>query len=751
MTAEDSHELRADGETTWEVVVEGFDPLTERGAEAVLSVANGYFGVRAALEEGNPASNPMVVVAGVYVPTKSPAQQTLLELPDPSSFDVTVDGRPLQMSSVRTVEHVRQIDLRRGTSMRTWSFVDGEGRSWRWESLRAASATQKECYFHQLRLALEEGDAPVKVVLSLPRGAILTSRRRDHETQMLVARDARTPQLLRAMALVHGGQTNIVDGSITALVEPDRPLTMNSVSRIMGSDGNEEKGECRFERLFIDHKRTWKERWKVANLQVDGNPRLEQAVRFAAYHLISSAAVSEGRASIGPRNLSGSGYHGHIFWDTEIFILPFLSLVWPRAARACLLYRHRTLNAARHRARSYGYEGALYAWESTDTGEERTPDYAFLPNGSAIRILNGEQENHISADVPYAVIQYWRATGDDAFMLRYGAEILFECARFWCSRVSPADQGCCSIRRVIGPNEYHESVDNNAYTNAMARWTLIQAWAYAEEMERKSPEGAKALLRRLGIKPGEHYEWRQVAETICRSSFQEDEVVEQFDGFFGLEEVDVASYRRAGIPLDIAVGHEAVQRMRVVKQADVLMALCLAPEMWSEAAARRNMAYYEPLTAHTSSLSPPVHALLAAWLRDDALCQAYLDQTIDIDLGDSYRRAASGVHTGALGGLWQAVVFGLGGLKYSADRLEFDPFLPTSVRGLSFAVNWRGRRVDVRISDRQSVDIKVKGPPCEIRVNQERRVVKPGRYEPFQFDSAATYWSARGGEGDADD
>jgi trehalose/maltose hydrolase-like predicted phosphorylase len=261
VTAEISHELRAAGETTWAVVVEGFDPLTERGAEAVLSVANGHFGVRAALEEGNPASNPMVVVAGIYVPTKSPAQQTLLELPDPSSFEVTVDGQPLQMSSVRTVEHVRHLDLRGGTSMRTWSFVDGEGRSWRWESLRAASATQKECYFYQLRLALEEGDAPVKVVLSLPRGAVLTSGRRDHETQMLVARDARTPQLFRAMSLVHAGHTNIVDGSITALVEPGRPLTMNSVSHIMGSDGNEEKEECGFEWLFVDHKRTWKERW----------------------------------------------------------------------------------------------------------------------------------------------------------------------------------------------------------------------------------------------------------------------------------------------------------------------------------------------------------------------------------------------------------------------------------------------------------------------------------------------------------
>ena len=221
--------------------------------------------------------------------------------------------------------------------------------------------------------------------------------------------------------------------------------------------------------LIEEHEKAWQQRWQIADMKIGGDDRLQQAGRFATYHLLSSASVNEGRSSIGPRDLSGIAYHGHVFWDTELFILPFLSFAWPESARSCLLYRYRTLDAARSRAKSFGYEGAMYAWESTDTGEDRTPDFVSLPDGSAVRVLNGEQENHISAAVPYAIVIYWRATGDDDFMLRYGAEMLIECARFWRSRVSPSNH-YYAIRNVIGPDEYHESVNNNAYTNALARW-----------------------------------------------------------------------------------------------------------------------------------------------------------------------------------------------------------------------------------------------------------------------------------------
>ncbi len=244
VTAKASYELRAAGEATWTVVVEGFDPLTERGVEAVLAVANGHFGVRAALEEGGPSSNPLVIVAGVYWPTTSPAGQTLLTLADPAILHLTIDGQPLHKSSVHTTKHLRELDLRRGVSRRAWTFVDREGRSWRWESLRAASATRPECYLYQLRLALEQGEAPVEVALTFPRGVVLMSESRDPQTELVTARDAQTSELPKGASLAQAARTNVEGGSISALVEPGRPLLMSSASPILGVDSGDENGRA---------------------------------------------------------------------------------------------------------------------------------------------------------------------------------------------------------------------------------------------------------------------------------------------------------------------------------------------------------------------------------------------------------------------------------------------------------------------------------------------------------------------------
>lgn len=736
-TAE-AFELTAE-EAGWRIVAEGFDPIGERGVEAVFSVANGYFGVRAALEEGNPASNPLLIVAGIYVPAGQPTRQTLLTLADPAQLSITLNGQRLEMSEVETLVHARELDMLRAMSKRTWVFVDREGRRWRWESFRVAAASYPDCYLYSLKLSIEEGD-PARVVVSFPTGVILTHESADEGTEVLGAQDLTAPHLLRGKSTVKAARTWAVDGSVAANAKQEEPLVINAANRIVTVTGKGLEHECSFEDVLADHQRIWKERWGLADIAVEGNPRLQQAARFAVYHLLSSVAAVDGRFSVGPRDLSGRAYHGHVFWDTEIFVVPLLSFVWPEASRSCLLYRHRTLGAARHRAKSFGYEGAMYAWESTDTGDDVTPPFAVLPNGNILRIMNGEQENHISADIPYALVQYWKATGDDEFMRRYGAEMLVECARFWRSRVSP-DGGMYSINNVIGPDEYHNNVSNNAYTNAMARWTLLEAVDCLERFHRVDAEGAKELVRRLGVKDDEPSGWREVADKLVRSAFYEDEVVPQFDGFFHLEEIDVDSYRRAGIPLDIAVGHDAMQRLRAVKQPDVLMALFLLPDIWTEESARRNFDYYERITAHTSSLSPPIHALLAAWMREDDLCRFYLQKSMDIDLGDNYREAAAGVHVGSLGGLWQAIVFGLGGLKFSHDLLEFDPFLPSSVQCLTFSFLWQGRRARVKIAN-GTLELRVEGEPCEVRVNRIRRTVRSGETESFDFDPRLTYWGA---------
>jgi trehalose/maltose hydrolase-like predicted phosphorylase len=744
-----------DAATGWRIICEGIDPGGERGVEAALAVSNGAFGVRAALEEGNAASNPMLIVSGVYVPIDAPAQQTLLSLPDPASLRVSIDGRQLDLASVKTLSHVRMLDMTEAELHRAWTFVDHAGRTWRWESMRAASAADAGRYLHRLALTLDEG-APADVMLEPSDALAARYGAVPHIPQraVTIAHVIPAPPLgsLDVVRRVEAAEVQPAAAPTRARVESGLPLRMDTVASLnRQANVHDQNPRASFDELLARHQEAWRERWSVADVTIDGDDELQRAIRFALYHVMSAANEDDGRTSVSARNLSGEAYHGHVFWDTEIFVLPPLAFARPGAARSCLAYRHRTLAAARERATALGYQGALYAWESTDSGEDRTPRSVVLPDGSALRILNGDQEHHISAAVPYAVIQYWRATGDDAFMRDCGAEILLQCALFWCSRASPAEDGY-AIRNVIGPDEYHTGVDNDAYTNAMAAWTLREAASYLAELQAKEPAVADALRERAGIARDAAQEWRRIARAIVRSSFRDDQIVEQFDGFFDLEDIDVASYRRAGVPIDIAMGPAAIQRMRVAKQADVLMSAALLPEAWSEGALRRNFAHYEPLTAHTSSLSPPIHALLAAWLRDGERCRAYLEQTARIDLGDGFRGAAGGVHVAALGGLWQAVAFGLAGFSFDDTSVAFDPFLPRGIDSVACTLRWRGRLLRVHIDAGGTVTVQVTGRPCEVRVNCVTRTVSSDGPAVFSFDHAVTRWSAadqKGGGGHA--
>jgi trehalose/maltose hydrolase-like predicted phosphorylase len=262
------------------------------------------------------------------------------------------------------------------------------------------------------------------------------------------------------------------------------------------------------------HRQAWAERWRAADVQVEGDPQAQRALRFAAYHLISAANPEDERVSVGARALTGKAYKGHVFWDTEIYLLPFYVYTHPTTARALLMYRYHTLSAARQKARMLGYRGALYAWESADDGHETTPTLVRMPNGEVVRILTGEQEHHISADIAYAIWHYWQATADDEFFLEAGAEILLETARFWASRGQQGPDGCYHIGRVIGPDEYHEGIDDNIYTNVMAQWNLECGAEAVRLLQLRWPQRGGELLARLQVAPEEWEQWRTVAQKM---------------------------------------------------------------------------------------------------------------------------------------------------------------------------------------------------------------------------------------------
>ena len=460
--------------------------------------------------------------------------------------------------------------------------------------------------------------------------------------------------------------------------------------------------------LLARHRRAWRDRWLDADVVVDGDGQAQRDLRFALYHLIIAGDPESDRASIGARSLSGPGYRGHVFWDTDVYCLPFFIWTHPETARALLAYRHRTLPAARAKAARMGYAGALFAWESADTGEETTPESVRLPDGTELKVLTGLQEHHIAADVAWAVWQYWQVTGDDAFVAGMGAEIVMETARFWASRTTVDAAGCHHICEVIGPDEYHEGVDDNAFTNVLARWNLRAADSLCDRF----PE----VAGRLGVTADERARWQEVAAGLVVAFDPETRLYEQFAGFFEREDVRAVDLAPRPFTGEMVVGVDRLRTTQVVKQADVLMLGVMLPEEVDLETQVANYRYYEPRTSHGSSLSPAIHALVAARAGDldDAISYFHLAGGVDLD--NRMGNAADGVHIATMGGLWQAAVFGFGGVRADGNAVRIDPRLPPAWAGFSFPIRWRGARIGVDVrADALELDLQA---PAVVAVGQ---------------------------------
>ncbi|HEY8370746.1 MAG TPA: glycoside hydrolase family 65, partial [Thermodesulfobacteriota bacterium] len=653
------------------------------------------------LAEGCSLSRPATFAAGVFdVGPDAGAGPQLVRLPDWTHLALVVGGLPLALEAGEIVEHRRVLDLRQAILWREWRQRDPAGRVTRLRFLRLASLADRHLLVQAVLITPENYSDTIHVESrvewpvepgggTVGRGAagdgapdvLVRTTSRGVGVVVATGGEMRTGRGERVERVREPGPRGIVErwawsagiGETTLLVR----LAIVYTSR---EDENPAGAAARhlarawhdgLERLLDAHVAAWSARWSVADVRVAGDEADQRALRFAGYHLISAANPEDERVSIGARALTGEAYRGHVFWDTEIYLLPFYTLTDPPAARALLMYRYHTLPAARERARALGYRGALYAWESADTGEDVTPSSAVTPGGEVVPILTGEQEHHVSADVAYAVWHYWRATGDDRFLLDAGAEILLDTARFWASRGRFEADGRYHIRCVIGPDEYHEGVDDNAYTNLMARWNLERGADVARLIADRWPERWRALAERLGLSPEEPEAWRRVAAAIETGFDPRTGLFEQFRGFFDLEDVDLAAHGPCAVPIDVCLGRERTRRSQVIKQADVVALQVLLWDSFPREVHEANFRYYEPRTAHGSSLSPAFHALAAARLGDTVLAERYFRQAVEIDLAERMSSAAGGVHMATLGGLWQAAVLGAAGMRLTEDGLAF--------------------------------------------------------------------------------
>ncbi|MBM2810295.1 MAG: Maltose phosphorylase [Chloroflexi bacterium] len=701
----------------WRFVVRGYRPASEHDVETRLAIGNGALGVRASLDQPAEGSRPRTFVAGLFA--QQGAGSMVPELVSaPDWLPIRIDsGRRRSGGSNEITAHTRMLDLRRGVLLSEWKQRDADGLGTLVRSVRFASLADRALAVQVARL---EADRAARLRIEAAVGVA---------SQALVPSPGGRPtwRARRGMRSVSMRIEGQIDASVLAArprpnnnnngwhgwvwqAEPGEPATLVRVLALARAEDDQaaERGAQAAlqrarrhgpRRLIEEHERAWAERWSASDVEVVGDDYAQRALRFAIYHLISTANPDDEKVSVGARALTGEGYLGHVFWDTDIFLLPFYTFTWPRAARAMLMYRYHTLDGARAKADRLGYRGALYAWESTDTGEETTPPYVLGADGRVIPVLCGVQEHHISADVAYAVWQYWEATQDEPFLMEAGAEIVLETARFWASRAQLGDDGAYHIREVIGPDEYHEGVDDNAYTNMMARWNIERGLEVVLLMQERHPGRWPALAERLDLSAKELGDWAAVASLMVTGLDPRSGLIEQFAGYFDLEHVDLADpqYANRTVPMEVMLGPERTRRSNVIKQADVVMLQVLLPSLFDASAHERNFRLYAERCGHGSSLSPAMHAVQAARVGNLMLAQRYFNQAAAVDLEDSMGNSSQGVHIAALGGLWQAAILGFAGMSPRPDGLSFQPRLPSGWKRMGFAVQWRGRTVRVEI------------------------------------------------------
>jgi kojibiose phosphorylase len=462
--------------------------------------------------------------------------------------------------------------------------------------------------------------------------------------------------------------------------------------------------ELGWDALLAANAQAWQETWDACGVTIDGDPLAQLAVRFSLFQLVIAAPRFTERASIGAKTLSGLGYRHHVFWDTEVFMLPVFTWTQPEIAKNMLLYRWHGLAGARKKAADNGYRGAQFPWESAETGAEVTPTWVPDPDDRTklIRIWTGDIEIHITADVALAVLEYVRASGDEDFLLDNGAELVLDGASFWASAAQFEDDGHYHFRNVVGPDEYHDRIDDNAFTNHMAVWHLRTAHALAGRLAGQRPQRWAELASQLGLDEDWLARWLEVADAIALPSDPQTGLVEQFAGYFSLAEADQALLRdpERRLSMQQIYGIEGVAQTQVLKQPDVLMLAYLLPEVFTPDSLRANYGYYDPRTDHElgSSLGPAVSAIMACRAGEAEYGYQHFERAALADLLDVRHNAGDGVHGASAGGLWQAVVFGFAGLSLTEDGWHTEPMLPAHWQRLRFTVSIRGRREQVEVS-----------------------------------------------------
>lgn len=732
----------------WILGEKQFDSKFLGKCESVMCQGNGYLGIRSATEEHYLTEKRDFFVSGTFNKFDENEVTELPNAADMLAMDMEFNGYVFSLEQGTIKDYYRQLNIRTGELTRTVTWVSPAGDEIEFTFERVVSMKELHTIAQRVRITPVNNKVSLKMETGID-GSVTNSGaqhfsegdKRLYDGKYMQCCQTTTQTKLDFVFNTHVKFTEEVKQHIvmdrrkifceyTLDLEAGKTLTVEKISNVFTSRDKECEGldikgiqeksledlkrtsEMGYETLAKESAKEWEDVvWNKMPINIETDNVLDQlAIRFAQYHLYVMTPRHDNRMNIGAKGLSGEGYKGHTFWDTDIFALPFFTFTDPAVARSLEEYRYLSLPGAHAKAKGNDYEGAQFPWESAwlDDGEV-TPVWgaADIITGLPTKIWSGFIEQHITADVAYGVWQYYMVTGDQDYMDKYGYELLMDTAKFWASRLEWSEEdNLYHINDVVGPDEYKEHADDNAFTNYMAHWNIGIAMEYYHELKEKQPEKFNELNAKMDL-DHTYTVWEERRPLIyLPQPRKEDLVMPQDKNYLTYPIIDLTKYKESGVvgTLFREYNLEQVNHMQVSKQADIMILFLLMEDLFSLDVKKANWNYYEPKTLHDSSLSLSTHVILANDMRDKALAYKLFQQAIRIDAGENMKTSDAGVHAASLAGIWQSVFYGFGGVRMLHGELRVCPLLPDEWKKLDFCFFWHGQKLHVVI-DKENVTI----------------------------------------------
>ncbi|PMD72265.1 glycoside hydrolase family 65 protein [Companilactobacillus nuruki] len=738
----------------WNIVTHKLDKENKRLQESLTSLGNGYMGMRGNFEEdytGDSLSG--IYLAGIWYPDKTRVGWwkngypkyfgKVINAVNFIKMNFLINGSKLDLNKDTISDFTLDLNMKNATLTRSFIVTKGESKI-KFNFVRFLSVAQKELSVQKVSFEnVSDKIVDIKVISSLDADVKNEDANYDErfwqvldiDNEQLIAEtkpnDFGTPRFTSGMQVSYVTDMKEIDQKVTDLetsktfetsLQPNVSAVIEKRVLVVTSRDYENVDDLKdalegmiakvsqtsYDDLLSAHTNVWEQRWNQSDIKIDGDTDAQQGMRFNLFGLFTTYSGEDSRLNIGPKGFTGEKYGGATYWDTEAFCIPvYLGVSKPEVSRNLLMYRYNQLKGAYVNAQQQGLKGALYPMV-TFNGIECHNEWEIT-----------FEEIHRNGDIAFAIYNYTRYTGDKSFVLHEGSKILTEMSRFWADRVHFSKRNNkYMIHGVTGPDEYENNVDNNWYTNFLAKWTLKYTLQILDEV-------SDGQLAKLDISMEERKQWQDIVDKMYLPYDENLGIFVQHDGFLDKDIEPVSAIPKDQLPINQHWSWDKILRSPYIKQGDVLQGIWDFIDDFTEREKKRNFDFYEPLTVHESSLSPAIHSVLAADLHYEEKAVALYERTARLDLDNYNNDTADGLHITSMTGGWLAMVQGFAGMRVHDDgTLSYKPFLPKKWNSYSFRQVFKGRVIEVDVEKDGPHFKLISGDPVEIKVYDKVRTLK---------------------------